>query len=197
MDAPKSSSIRSDGFVHTVLLGIVWIGRAAAWLLIPIFCLILAGVVLSAAKVGIIFRWEHDIFLFGSKLTLSSFGDLQWHLFGTMLMLSMAGTLVCDNHVRVDFLRQNMSRRQKKFVDLFGHIVFLLPLCAIVVFHGYDFTIRSWTMNEGSNYDGLYNRFLLKSFIPIGFLLLFLAGLGLTIQTLHSLFRSKGGSSDG
>ena len=36
-------------------------------------------------------------------------------------------------------------------------------------------------MNEGSNYDGLYNRFLLKSFIPIGFLLLFLAGLGLTI----------------
>jgi TRAP-type mannitol/chloroaromatic compound transport system permease small subunit len=114
MDAPKSSSIRGDGFVHTVLLGIVWIGRAAAWLLIPIFCLILAGVVLSAAKVGIIFRWEHDIFLFGSKLTLSSLGDLQWHLFGTMLMLSMAGTLVSDNHVRVDFLRQNMSERQKK-----------------------------------------------------------------------------------
>ncbi len=90
-----------------------------------------------------------------------------------------------------------MSRRQKKFVDLFGHIVFLLPLCAIVVFHGYDFAIRSWTMNEGSNYDGLYDRFLLKSFIPIGFLLLFLAGLGLTIQNLNSLFRSKGGSSDG
>ena len=109
----------------------------------------------------------------------------------------MAGTLVSDNHVRVDFLRQNMSQKQKKTVDVLGHVVFLLPLCAIVAFHGYDFTMRSWNMNEGSNYDGLYNRFLLKSFIPIGFFLLFLAGLGLTLQNLHALFRSKDESSDG
>ena len=197
MDASKSSPVRGLGIVHTVLQGIVWIGRVAAWLLIPILLLILAGVVLSAAKVGTILSWENDIFLFGSKLTLSSLGDLQWHLFGIMLMLSMAGTLVSDNHVRVDFLRQNMSQKQKTTVDVLGHVVFLLPLCAIVAFHGYDFTIRSWNMNEGSNYDGLYNRFLLKSFIPIGFLLLFLAGLGLILQNLHALFRSKDESSDG
>ena len=197
MDASKSSPVRGLGIVHTVLQGIVWIGRVAAWLLIPILLLILAGVVLSAAKVGTIFSWENDIFLFGSKLSLSSLGDLQWHLFGIMLMLSMAGTLVSDNHVRVDFLRQNMSQKQKTTVDVLGHVVFLMPLCAIVAFHGYDFTIRSWNMNEGSNYDGLYNRFLLKSFIPIGFLLLFLAGLGLSLQNLHALFRSKEESSDG
>ncbi len=31
-------------------------------------------------------RWENDVFVFGSKLTLASLGDLQWHLFGIMLM---------------------------------------------------------------------------------------------------------------
>ena len=27
-------------------------------------------------------RWENDVFVFGSKLTLASLGDLQWHLLG-------------------------------------------------------------------------------------------------------------------
>jgi TRAP-type mannitol/chloroaromatic compound transport system permease small subunit len=108
----------------------------------------------------------------------------------------MAGTLVSDKHVRVDFLRQNMSQKHKTIVDLLGHVVFLLPLCGIVAFHGYDFTIRSWNMNEGSNYDGLYNRFILKSFIPIGFSMLFLAGLGLILRDLNALFRSKHEATD-
>ena len=81
-------------------------------------------------------------------------------------------------------------------MDLFGHVVFLLPLCGIVAFHGYDFTIRSWNMNEGSNYDGLYNRFILKSFIPIGFFMLFLAGIGLILRDLNALFRSKDEATD-
>ena len=191
MDVSKGNPVRGQGIIHTVLQGIVWIGSFAAWLLLPILLLILAGVVLSAAKVGTIFSWENDIFLFGSKLTLSSLGDLQWHLFGIMLMLSMAGTLVSDKHVRVDFLRQNMSQKHKTIIVLLGHVVFLLPLCGIVAFHGYDFTIRSWNMNEGSNYDGLYNRFILKSFIPIGFFMLFLAGIGLILRDLNALFRSK------
>ncbi len=196
MDDSKVNLVRGQGIVHTVLQGIVWIGSFAAWLLLPILLLILAGVVLSAAKVGTILSWENDIFLFGSKLTLSSLGDLQWHLFGIMLMLSMAGTLVSDKHVRVDFLRQNMSQKNKTIIDLLGHVVFLLPLCGIVAFHGYDFTIRSWNMNEGSHYDGLYNRFILKSFIPIGFSMLFLAGLGLILRDLNALFRSKHEATD-
>lgn len=196
MDDSKGNLVRGQGIIHTVLQGIVWIGSFAAWLLLPILLLILAGVVLSAAKVGTIFSWENDIFLFGSKLTLSSLGDLQWHLFGIMLMLSMAGTLVSDKHVRVDFLRQNMSQMHKTIIDLLGHVVFLLPLCGIVAFHGYDFTIRSWNMNEGSNYDGLYNRFILKSFIPIGFFMLFLAGIGLILRDLNALFRSKDEATD-
>ena len=195
MGTDSSGPDRGKGMIHTVLHGIVWIGQAAAWLIVPILVLVLIGVILSAAKVGTIARWEGDIFLFGSKLTLASIGDLQWHLFGIMLMLTMAGAIVSDRHVRVDFLRQHFGERAKTIIDVLGHLVFLLPLCAIVVIHGYDFTMRSFTLGEGSDYDGLYDRFVLKAFIPIGFGLMFLAGIGLTIQKLIALL-GKGKSHD-
>ena len=195
MDTNSSDPDRGNGTIHTVLRGIVWIGQAAAWLIIPILALVLIGVILSAAKVGTIVRWDSDVFLFGSKLTLSSIGDLQWHLFGIMLMLTMAGALVSDRHVRVDFLRQHFSERTKNFIDVLGHLGLLLPLCAIVVLHGYDFTIRSFSMGEGSDYDGMYDRFVLKAFIPIGFGLMLIAGIGLTIQKTLILF-GKGNTND-
>lgn len=195
MDTPPSDPNRGTGPVHTVLRGIVWIGQAAAWLIVPILVLVMIGVTLSAAKIGTIVRWESDVFLFGSKLTLSSIGDLQWHLFGIMLMLTMAGAIVTDRHVRVDFLRQYFSERTKTIIEVIGHLVLLAPLCAIVVYHGYDFTLRSFNMGEGSDYDGMYDRFVLKAFVPIGFGLMLLAGLGLTLQKIRILF-GKGKSND-
>ena len=191
MDTPTSDPDCGNGPIHLILRGIVWVGQAAAWLIIPILALVLIGVLLSAAKVGIIARWENDVFLFGSKLTLASIGDLQWHLFGIMLMLTLAGALVSDRHVRVDFLRQHMNQRQRHVVDIIGHLIFLLPFCAIVLLHGYDFTLRSFSMGEGSDYDGLYDRFVLKSFIPIGFALLLVAGVGLTIRGLGALLKTN------
>ncbi len=195
-DTPSGDSDRGTGPIQMILHGIVWVGRVAAWFIIPILALVLISVALSAAKVGTIFRWDNDVFLFGSKLTLASLGDLQWHLFGIMLLLTMAGAFVTDNHVRVDFLRQNMTLRQKQIVDILGHLFFLLPLCAIVVYHGYDFTLRSFNMGEGSDYDGLYDRFVLKSFIPIGFAMIFLAGIGMTIRSLRALLNPVKRPSD-
>ena len=195
-DTPLDGPDRGKGIIHTVLRGIVWISDAAAWLIVPILALVFLGVALSMAKVGTIMRWETDIFLFGSKLTLASLGDIQWHLFGIMLMLTMAGAIVSDKHVRVDFLRQHMSDRTKTIVDILGHVLFLLPLCAIVTYHGYDFALRSYVMGEGSNYDGLYDRFVIKAFIPIGFFLMLLAGLGLALLGIRTLVSAFRGQSD-
>ena len=195
MDTQSSDPDRGNGPIHSILRGIVWVGQAAAWLIVPILVLVLIGVTLSAAKVGTIVRWENDVFLFGSKLTLASIGDLQWHLFGIMLMLTMAGAIVSDKHVRVDFLRQHFREKTKNIIDVIGFLGLLAPLCVIVVLHGYDFTVRSFNMGEGSDYDGMYDRFVLKAFVPIGFGLMLIAGAGLTIQKLRILF-GKGKTHD-
>ena len=57
MDTNPSDPDRGNGVIHTVLRGIVWIGQAAAWLIVPILALVLIGVVLSALKIGTIVRW--------------------------------------------------------------------------------------------------------------------------------------------
>jgi TRAP-type mannitol/chloroaromatic compound transport system permease small subunit len=103
----------------------------------PIIALVLASVTLAALKVGTILDWGNDIFLFGSKLTLASLGDLQWYLFGAMLMLTLPGALVIDKHVRVDLLRQRMSDRGKRIVDGFGSVFLLLPFAGIMAWHGF------------------------------------------------------------
>jgi len=46
-------------------------------------------------------------------------------------------------------------------------------------------------MGEGSNYDGLYDRFFLKSFIPIGFILILIAGVGLIAVKFKRLMSMK------
>ncbi|MDD1794057.1 TRAP transporter small permease subunit [Enterovibrio makurazakiensis] len=177
------------GITQTVLKGIVWVSEIAAWLIIPIVFLVGLSVLASLLDIGKIAEWKDDILLFGSRLTSASLGDLQWHLFGLMLMLTIAGGLVTDSHVRVDFIRQNMSSRTKRIVDTIGHIIFLLPFCYVVVDLGIDSTARALRIDEGSDYDGLYDRFLIKSTIPIGFALLMAAGVFLIIKNIKRLIK--------
>lgn len=191
MDHQSPDYDSGDGPVPAILRGVVWIGRAAAWLIIPILALVVLSVTFSALKVGTLMRWETNVFLFGDKLTLASLGDLQWHLFGIMLMLSLAGALVKDRHVRVDFIRQHMSDKTKNIIDLAGHLFFLMPLAIIACWHGFDFTVRSFHMGEGSDYDGLYDRFFIKSAVPLGFALLAIAGAGLIIQLVRRLLKNS------
>lgn len=182
MATPTVGDDRETGPIYALLRGIVWIGQAAAWLIVPILILVLAGVSLSALKLGTLIDWDGDVFLFGPKLTLASLGDLQWHLFGAMLMLSLAGALVTDSHVRVDFLRAGFSQRTKDTIDLVGHIIFTLPFASTVAWHGYDFAARAHRLNEGSNYDGLYDRFIIKAVLPLGAALIAVAAVGLAAK---------------
>lgn len=178
---------RQRGLIQSILNGIVWVGQLAAWLIIPIIAIVLLSVLFSILDIGKIAEWKNEVMLFGDRLTVASLGDLQWHLFGLMLMLTMAGAVITNSHVRVDFLRQNMSQRKKRLVDLFGHVVFLIPFCYVVLVQSWDFTMRALRLGEGSDYDGLYDRFLIKGAIPLGFALLLIAGVLLVIQNIQKL----------
>lgn len=178
---------RQRGLTQAILNGIVRVSQLAAWLIIPIVAIVFLSVVASLLSIGKIAEWNHEILLFGDRLTVASLGDLQWHIFGLMLMLSMAGALITDSHVRVDFIRQGMSNRSKRLVDIIGHLIFLLPFCYLVIDYGWDSTARALRIGEGSDYDGLYDRFLIKSTIPIGFVLLMAAGVCLIIQNIQKI----------
>lgn len=111
--------------------------------------------------------------------------ELEWHLFAMIFLLGAAYTLKLDNHVRVDVLYSRFTPKTKAIVNLVGTMVFLLPFCFLVMKTSIPFTKFAYVINEGSpDPGGLPYRWVLKSFIGIGFGLLFLQGLALAAKSL-------------
>ena len=64
-----------------------------------------------------------------------------------------------------------------------GCLFFLLPYCGVVIYFGIDFTVKSYLAGEMSaTADGLPYRFIIKSCLPLGFLLLGLSAISVLLK---------------
>lgn len=115
--------------------------------------------------------------------------ELEWHLFAFIFLLGSAYTLKKDKHVRVDVFYSRFNARQKAWVNLLGCLLFLLPLCFVVVETSFSFVENSFRFNESSaDPGGLPARYVVKSSITIGFALLFLQALSMIIKSVNTIF---------
>ncbi len=57
--------------------------------------------------------------------------EIQWYMFGGIVLLGAAQTLRLNEHVRVDLLYSNVSDKTRLWIDIFGFTVFLLPVMAL------------------------------------------------------------------
>jgi len=135
----------------------------------------------SVLLVAVVFM---DVVLrYAFKKTIGFTQELEWHIFGFLFLMGAGYTLLQDAHVRVDIFYQNMSRKQKAWVNLLGTLFFLIPGCILVIDTSWKFTVDAFLAMEGSpNPGGIPYRFLLKSCIPLGFLLLLLQGISMCIR---------------
>jgi TRAP-type mannitol/chloroaromatic compound transport system permease small subunit len=118
--------------------------------------------------------------------------ELEWHLFSIVFLVGAGYTLKHDRHVRVDILYAKFSPKGKALVNLLGTLLFLIPFC-ILVFRGtIPYIELSWKIGEGSSdAGGLPHRYIIKSFMLLGFLLLFLQGISVVCKALVVLIGSK------
>jgi TRAP-type mannitol/chloroaromatic compound transport system permease small subunit len=94
-------------------------------------------------------------------------------------------TLLKDGHVRVDIIYQRMSPKSRAWVNLLGVLFFLLPGCYMIIATSLNFVAASFTVMEGSpDPGGIPFRFIIKSAIPAGFVLVMLQGISLGIKSL-------------
>jgi TRAP-type mannitol/chloroaromatic compound transport system permease small subunit len=92
------------------------IGRVAAWAIV-------VAVIVSATNAII-----RKVFGVSSNAWL----ELQWYLFGAVFLLCAAWTLKANEHIRIDIVSNNYSRQGRNWVELFGHLFFLLPFVALM-----------------------------------------------------------------
>lgn len=103
--------------------------------------------------------------------------ELQWHLVSPIALFGMSYALLAGEQVRVDVFYERFPLGLQRGIEVLGGllmIVFGVTLVRLSV----PWVEMSYVRGEASpNPGGLPYRFLLKSFIPVGFGLLALQGL--------------------
>lgn len=132
------------------------IGKAVIWF-------ILLAVLVSAGNAIV-----RKVFNYSSNAWL----ELQWYLFGASFMLAAAYTLCQNEHVRVDVFYATRSRKTQHWIDLFGHVVFLLPFVMLMAWLLWPYTVQAFQNGDVSSNAGGLIIWPARALILAGFVLL-------------------------
>jgi TRAP-type mannitol/chloroaromatic compound transport system permease small subunit len=110
--------------------------------------------------------------------------ELQWYLFGAVFMLCSPWTLKANEHIRIDIISNMLSKRNRDRIDLFGHIFFLLPFVALMIWLSVPYFIRSYQSGEVSSNAGGLLIWPAKGLILLGFVFLGLQWLSEVIKRI-------------
>ena len=119
--------------------------------------------------------------------------EIQWYLYAAIFMLASAYTLRRDEHVRIYVIVGRFSKRTQVWIDLLGFLIFLIPVCLLILWHGIPFAVISIQSAEMSSNAGGLIVWPAKLLVPLGFALLILQGLSEIIKRVAFLL----GHSDG
>jgi TRAP-type mannitol/chloroaromatic compound transport system permease small subunit len=103
--------------------------------------------------------------------------EIQWYMFAAMVLLGAAETFRRNEHVRVDLFYGAASHRTREWIDLLGGVVFLMPLCIIMIYFTWGVFVQSFKLGEMSSSAGGLIRWPVQLLLPVGFGLLMLQGL--------------------
>ncbi len=128
--------------------------------------------------------------------------EIQWYLFAAVFMLGSGYAFLRNAHVRIDFISSKFSPRGRNWVDVFGILIFLFPLCYMMATLGWPLFERAWNTGEMSSNAGGLIRWPVYGLIPLGFLILSLQGASELIKRIAFLtgngpdVLAQGGPSD-
>lgn len=147
------------------------IGRIALWIVLAA-TLISAGNALARYTLG---------------ASSNAWLEIQWYLFGALFLLAAGYTLKHDAHVRIDVFYGRLGPRGRAWIDLFGGVLFLLPMALLLVWLSWPMFYEAWTTHELSPDAGGLVRWPVKLLLPAGFVLLALQGLAEIIKRVGVL----------
>ena len=159
-----------EGFVRAISRLNDWVGRYAAYLILPIFGLLLLEVGLRYAA-GAPMVWT---------------GELAQMLFGAYALLAGGYLLVHGGHANVDILHAALPPRARAGVDVFTSVLMFVFVGALLWFAS-SIAWESVARMETSMSAWNPPIWPLKLLVPIGALLLLLQGLAKLIADLQAL----------
>ena len=145
-----------------------FIGKWVSWL-------ILISILVSAGNAVI-----RKLFNSSSNAWL----EMQWYLFGAAFMFAAAYTLKQNEHIRIDIVYGAFSRRVQHWIDLLGHLLFLMPFVLLMVYFFVPYVALSYRSGEVSTNAGGLIIWPGKAILLVGFLLLAIQGISEIIKKI-------------
>ena len=133
-----------------------FVGRWVSWLIV-------LAVLISAANAVI--RKVFDI-------SSNAYLELQWVLFSIVFLLCSPWTLLKGEHIKIDIINHSLPLKVRSWIDMIGHVFFLVPFCVILIWTSVPFFLASFNQNEQSCSAGGLPQWPAKGLIMIGLALL-------------------------
>ena len=108
--------------------------------------------------------------------------ELQWYLFAAVFLLCSGYTLKHNEHIRIDVIAGSLSRRKQIWIDIFGTLLFLLPMSIYIMWASWPVFVNAWTSGEVSGSAGGLIRWPARLLVPVGFFLLSAQGVSELIK---------------
>ncbi|MCL1097280.1 TRAP transporter small permease subunit [Shewanella gelidii] len=129
---------------------------------------------------------------YGFSKGLILFEEIQWHLYAIGIMFGMSYAEITNSQVRVDVVADHLKPRTRLFWEMFGSVVFVLPMVGVILLNSWEYVASSFLLSETSESPlGLPFRWLIKSAIPISFILLALASISRLLRNLVTFFAKE------
>lgn len=128
------------------------VGKAIMWL-------VLAAVLVSA--VNAVVRKSLNV-------SSNAWLELQWYLFSAVFLLGAGYTFLRNAHVRIDFISSRLTARARSIIDVVGIVVFLIPLCVLMIDMSWPLLARAWASGEMSQNAGGLIRWPVYLLVPVG-----------------------------
>src|SRR5712664_4337753 len=93
------------------------LGRTVYWLVL-VMVLVSAGNAMSR---------------YALSIASNAWLELQWYLFAAVFLLCSGYTLRHNEHIRIDVVAGNLSRRKQIWIDILGTVFFLLPIAVYMM----------------------------------------------------------------
>ena len=147
------------------------VGKATMWL-------ILATTIISAGNAIV-----RKVFNTSSNSLL----EIQWYLFAAVFLLGAGYGFLKNSHVRIDFISSKLSTRANTIIDILGIVVFLVPLCLILIDLSWPLFTQAYASGEMSQNAGGLIRWPVLLMIPAGFAILLVQALSELIKRVAYL----------
>jgi len=121
------------------------------------------------------------------RIGSNAFTEMQWYLYGAVFLLGAGYAFLKNAHVRIDFISSRLSPRARSVIDILGIILFLAPLCLLLIGLSWPLFVNALQSGEMSQSAGGLIRWPVYLLLPLGIFLLLLQSFSEIIKRLAFL----------